>query len=417
MARRPSLPRYVKAIPRRGRIYYYFRFRDIYQRLPDDPESAAFHARYAEILAGLEPKGGPQRIVPDSLAAMVRDYLASPEFQRLRAKSRDYYRRQLDRISIIGEHPAAAIRRRHILALRDQIGAGRTADQFIQVVRRLFSWGLDRELVSENPAMRIARTHTSQRYTAWSDEALAEFEAITPIGPIRTAYMLGRYTGQRRGDVLAMTKADYDGAWIRVEAQEKTGEPLWIPAHPALRAYLDQLGIEVGLLVKGPGAGPWDRSGFAKAFRRALDVAGLRALHFHGLRHSASRSLAEAGCTDEEIAAITGHRAREMVAHYTRQARQRRLAEAAINKLVDHEKRTGTERESGKLPAGFTTPPNSRSAKPLKRWSEWGDSNSRPPAPEAGALPGCATLRKPYGLFRRLRRRNGEHPRWRLRAL
>ena len=27
------------------------------------------------------------------------------------------------------------------------------------------------------------------------------------------------------------------------------------------------------------------------------------------------------------------------------------------------------------------------------KWSEWRDSNSRPPAPEAGALPGCATLR------------------------
>jgi hypothetical protein len=30
-------------------------------------------------------------------------------------------------------------------------------------------------------------------------------------------------------------------------------------------------------------------------------------------------------------------------------------------------------------------------------WSEWGDSNSRPPAPEAGALPGCATLRLAEG--------------------
>src|SRR4029078_7858485 len=29
----------------------------------------------------------------------------------------------------------------------------------------------------------------------------------------------------------------------------------------------------------------------------------------------------------------------------------------------------------------------------VNRWSEWGDLNSRPPAPEAGALPGCATLR------------------------
>src|SRR5215470_10366660 len=29
----------------------------------------------------------------------------------------------------------------------------------------------------------------------------------------------------------------------------------------------------------------------------------------------------------------------------------------------------------------------------VTKWSEWGDLNSRPPAPEAGALPGCATLR------------------------
>ena len=30
-----------------------------------------------------------------------------------------------------------------------------------------------------------------------------------------------------------------------------------------------------------------------------------------------------------------------------------------------------------------------------KIWSEWQDLNLRPPAPEAGALPGCATLRPP----------------------
>src|SRR5262245_7010393 len=33
------------------------------------------------------------------------------------------------------------------------------------------------------------------------------------------------------------------------------------------------------------------------------------------------------------------------------------------------------------------------SKKSGKIWSEWQDLNLRPPAPEAGALPGCATLR------------------------
>src|SRR5262245_4559145 len=32
-------------------------------------------------------------------------------------------------------------------------------------------------------------------------------------------------------------------------------------------------------------------------------------------------------------------------------------------------------------------------ATPLESWSEWGDLNSRPLAPHASALPGCATLR------------------------
>ncbi|CDX22164.1 hypothetical protein MPL3356_390179 [Mesorhizobium plurifarium] len=34
--------------------------------------------------------------------------------------------------------------------------------------------------------------------------------------------------------------------------------------------------------------------------------------------------------------------------------------------------------------------------KPLfLKWSEWRDSNTRPPDPKSGALPGCATLRRP----------------------
>jgi integrase len=44
----------------------------------------------------------------------------------------------------------------------------------------------------------------------------------------RRAYMLGLYTGQRRGDLVGMTQADRKDGRIRV-VQEKTDEPLWIP--------------------------------------------------------------------------------------------------------------------------------------------------------------------------------------------
>jgi integrase len=54
---------------------------------------------------------------------------------------------------------------------------------------------------------------------------------------------------------------------------------------------------------------------------------------YHGLRHTAGKALAEAGCTEHQIAAVLGHRTLAMVQHYTRAARQKRLSTAAIGKL------------------------------------------------------------------------------------
>jgi len=40
----------------------------------------------------------------------------------------------------------------------------------------------------------------------------------------------------------------------------------------------------------------------------------------HGLRKAAARRLAEAGCTEHEIAAITGHASLREIARYTKAA-------------------------------------------------------------------------------------------------
>jgi integrase len=53
----------------------------------------------------------------------------------------------------------------------------------------------------------------------------------------------------------------------------------------------------------------------------------------HGLRKAAARRLAEAGCSANEIAAVTGHATLEEVARYTLAAEQKRLAQSAIKRL------------------------------------------------------------------------------------
>jgi integrase len=56
-------------------------------------------------------------------------------------------------------------------------------------------------------------------------------------------------------------------------------------------------------------------------------------VHFHGLRHSTASRLTEAGASDAQIQAVTGHQSRSMVEHYSAGARRRTMAEAAIAML------------------------------------------------------------------------------------
>jgi len=66
----------------------------------------------------------------------------------------------------------------------------------------------------------------------------------------------------------------------------------------------------------------------------AVDAGGpLRAPRCPLLRKLSARKLAEAGCSEKEIQAITGHATSRMVAHYTKGADQRKRATAAITKL------------------------------------------------------------------------------------
>ena len=337
---RSNLPRYVQAVRAKGSIYLYFRRHRIRWPLPGQPGEPQFSARYLELLAQTNNDPEPKRLSEGSVAAMIRDYRASDEFLGLKPKTQRDYGRMLDLFSPIDRHPAEAIRRKHIRELRKAFaGKARTQKLFAQVASAVFNFGIDNDYCAINPAARMKRIGKATSYVTWTDAQCGAFEASKPARYLMTGYMIARYAGQRRGDVLKMARTAYDGSCIEIR-QEKTGQPLVIPTHCRLRAYLDLLPKDSLLFVVDASGQPLDETTFSKDFRAALDAAGLEGLHFHGLRHSAGRALAEAGCTAHEIQAITGHRTLQMVEHYTKAARQKRLASAAIAKLEG----TGTER-------------------------------------------------------------------------
>lgn len=56
---------------------------------------------------------------------------------------------------------------------------------------------------------------------------------------------------------------------------------------------------------------------FQKLWARITANIGLADLHFHDLRHEAVSRLVEAGLSDQEVAAISGHKSMQMLKRYT----------------------------------------------------------------------------------------------------
>lgn len=279
-----------------------------------------------------------QRVQPGSLDALIAAFQISPEWGALRPATVKNYRHYLRDLAGLGGLPVAAVRRRGLLALRDAIATTRgpgAANVAMRVWATLFRWGRDRGWIEHNPADRV-RALPGGHLPAWT-AAEADHAATALPEHLRRVVLLARYTGQRRGDLIAMTWAAYDGSAIRL-VQQKTRTPLRVPVHPALRDALNTWRAEAsGLYILAALSGrPWTANHLTHEMQAALKEAGMRSgLNVHGLRKLAAQSLAEAGCTAHEIASITGHRTLAMVQLYTASADQERLAEAAIARFPD----------------------------------------------------------------------------------
>lgn len=79
---------------------------------------------------------------------------------------------------------------------------------------------------------------------------------------------------------------------------------------------------------------PFSTNGFGNWMRDRCDEAGPPSCSSYGLRKACARRLAEAGCSNQEIKAITGHETEAEVTRYTKAADQKKLAKHAMGKLI-----------------------------------------------------------------------------------
>jgi len=272
-------------------------------------------------------------ILPGTLGALIQEYRASPEFDRLAPGTKANYLLAIRRLEPLYRVEINEIRRRHIIAIRnkyrDRPGA---AKHILIAVGVLMKLAVEMEY-RESVIAGVERLPIGEHHR-WADQDIAYALEHFPE-PMRRAVVLALHTGQRSGDLAALTWSAYDGEGIEVR-QQKTGKSLWLPCQPALQKELDTwksraTAVTILTGTKGrPFLGGWLSGAMSKEIRRHRQLDGLV---FHGLRKTAAAKLAECGCTPHEIASITGHASLRMIEHYTAEAQQAVRAKAAILKL------------------------------------------------------------------------------------
>ena len=130
--------------------------------------------------------------------------------------------------------------------------------------------------------------------------------AVAPV-EMQRAFILGLETGIRQGDLLRLPWSAYNGREIKL-TQSKTENPVIIACTQELRAMLDSMPRVCPIILTNSQGRPFESGVFKTTFRRALEKAGLKGrVNFHSLRRTFATRLAEAGCTEAEIAGNTGH--------------------------------------------------------------------------------------------------------------
>jgi integrase len=333
--------RYVdRFVDRHGHPRHYFR-RPGGPRvpLPGLPGSNEFMSAYRAALEGEQLASRRQitRTVQGTFNHLALDYFSSPDFLRLGQRTRYVYRLVIERF--LGEHGHRLVRdmRREDVKkiMAQKVATPGAANDLLKKLRALMKFAIDAELRAEDPTLRVKPYPEGEIHT-WTDDEISQFERRWPLGTReRTAFSLFLFTGQRKSDVVRMAWTDIVGNAIKV-VQVKTGAKLTITLHSDLQKILRNWPRRhVAILTTAFGK-PFSVAGFGNMMGDAIRAAGLPAhCVSHGLRKAAARRLAEAGCSEKQIAAVTGHRTLKEVARYTRAADQELLAAQAVDKLTE----------------------------------------------------------------------------------
>jgi integrase len=193
-----------------------------------------------------------------------------------------------------------------------------TAQRLLGVLKAVFAWACERDIVPVNPCVAARRPPPLRR-----DRLIArgEYDAIyAQASPrLQTIMDLCRLTGQRIGDVLSIQRAQLEDGGIRFR-QQKTGTELVVAWTPELRAVVERAkslaGPVAGLtLYATRGGKALNHANTWREFKLAAARAGVENVRPHDLRALAAT---EAHAQGLDATALLGHKSARTTEIYLR---------------------------------------------------------------------------------------------------
>ena len=240
---------------------------------------------------------------------------------------------------------AKEIKRRDVIRLIDEIkdrGSTVMSNRTLSVIRRLYNFGIARDLVEANPTALVAQSKERRRERFLSNEEIKQFwkrlDSMQSAGQlVKAGLQLILITGQRSGEILGMewSEIDFESAtWEISGSRTKNAQVHQVPLSPmALKilmslprhgkfAFPSRIGTSIDETR------PMKSGALAHAVRKNRELLGLEQFCPHDLRRTCASGLASIGVERFVISRILNHIERNVTAIYDRYSydKEKRLA-------------------------------------------------------------------------------------------
>lgn len=316
---------------------WYVRRHGRYHRISAAEGTAEFDRQYWDILNG--------RRVDEktSWKALIKSYKSSTRWTDLKPRTRADYEKVLAYIEEkAGTRSVKSLTRADVInsQMANQHRT-RFANYIPQIFVILCEHAKDLGWLKENPANGVRALKVpkerKQEHLPWPDAAVNKFRAEAHDFE-RLIFEIAVGTAQRPADWTKFTWGDYDGETLKIK-QGKTDVFLVLPCTRFLKAELDREKASLGFIPIASRPILIKKDGNPISYRYMADIMlkerrrlGLGDFDLHALRYRAIKELAWAGCSDEEIAAYSGHATLAMIRKYAGEARQEMRARQAAEK-------------------------------------------------------------------------------------